>query len=53
MESSRKTLNALSLLGSSESLPTLDILEELESFVEQIHIGDKCPALINTIPELR
>ena len=53
MESSRKTLNALSLLGSSESLPTLDILEELESFVEQIYIGDKCPALINTIPELR
>ena len=53
MESSRKTLNALSLLGSSESLPTLDILEELESFVEQIYIGDKSPALINTIPELR
>ena len=53
MESSSKTLNALSLLGSSESLPTLDVLEELESFVVHTYIGDKCPENINTIPELR
>ena len=38
MESSSKTLDAMSLLGSSESLPTLDILEELESFVVQTYI---------------
>ena len=54
MESSNKTLNALSLLGSSsESLPTLDVLEELELFVVQTHIGDKCPEHINTILEIR
>ena len=53
MESSSKTLNVLSLLGSSESLPTLDVLEEFESFVVQTYIGDKCPEHINTIPELR
>ena len=53
MESNSKTLNALSLLGSSESLPTLDVLDELESFVVQTYIGDKCPEHINTISELR
>ena len=53
MESSSKTLNVLSLLGSSESLPTLDVLEEFESFVVQTYIGDKCPEHISTIPELR
>ena len=53
MESSSKTLNALSLLGSCESLPILESLEELESFVVQTYIGDKYPKHINTIPELR
>ena len=53
IESSCKTLNALSLLGSSKSLPTLDVLEELESFVVQTCIGDECPEHISTIPELR
>ena len=53
MKSSSKTLNALSLLGSSESLPTLDVLEELESFAVQTYIGDKCPEHTNTILELR
>ena len=53
MESSSKTLIAPSLLVSSESLPTLDVLEELESFVVQTYIGDKFPEHINTIPELR
>ena len=53
MESSSKTLNALSLLGSNESLPILDVLEKLESFVVQTNTGDKCPEHINTIPELR
>ena len=53
MQSSSKTLNALSLLGSSESLPTLDVLEELESFAVQTYVGDKCPEHINTIAELR
>ena len=41
MESSSKTLNVLSLLGTSESLSTLDVLEELESFVVLTYIGDK------------
>ena len=46
-------MNALSLLGLSESLPTFDVLEELESFVVQTYTGDKCPGHINIIPELR
>ena len=49
METSSKTLNALSLLSSSESLPTLDVLQELESFVVQTYTGDKSPEQINTI----
>ena len=35
MESSSKTLNVLSLLGTSESLSTLDVLEELESYIHK------------------
>ena len=53
METSSKTLNALSLLDSSESLPTLDVVEALESFVVQTCIGDKRPEHISIVPELR
>ena len=46
-------LDAFSSLGSSESLPSLDVLNSLEYFVVQLYGGNTRPTSIQTLPQLR